>query len=485
MLRKSIGVLFGTSSAVLTYELYQRKFAVAEEKKSPYNQQATNDGFIHLGEVKLDEESKIIKGRETAMVKSHVLEYDRKYKRVVPKLFKIIHQIKEETGSPGISFAISKNGEIVMKGGIGFSDVENGVPMTSETVLRIASISKSLTSVAIGKLFEEKKLDLDQPIQTYLKDYGPKIFDGRPVTITTKQLLSHTSGIRGYFDDPNKYDPEKGKENIKMKLKHEIVEAKFGAKTKTKWNEFYYRKHFDTMQDGLVLFKQDPLIYEPGKGFEYSSLTYSLVGRIIEIASGQKFGDCIKDICNRLCMKNTFVEDNDQIVNNRARFYSRKEHGHRLQNTPYVDLSYKIPGGGLISNAEDIIKFANGMLRSYSTDNGILKSSTVQTLWAPVTKTNNPKSKYEYALGWYVTPCENIDTDDKYIIQHTGGAVGCSSVLCILPNKRPVEVSSKVTSAEDCNDGPEGIAIVLIVNMESVGLLKTAEKLADVLSADL
>lgn len=59
--------------------------------------------------------------------------------------------MKEVCGSPGISYAISNDGELVMKGGIGLADVENCVSCTNETVLRIASISKSLTSIAVGK----------------------------------------------------------------------------------------------------------------------------------------------------------------------------------------------------------------------------------------------------------------------------------------------------------------------------------------------
>lgn len=86
-------------------------------------------------------------------VQSHSVSFNKKYKKVVPHLFSVIQRAKEETGSPGISFAISHNGETVMKGGIGLADVENGVLCTSETIMRIASISKSLTSVAIGNGF--------------------------------------------------------------------------------------------------------------------------------------------------------------------------------------------------------------------------------------------------------------------------------------------------------------------------------------------
>ena len=82
---------------------------------------------------------------------SNNVTVNEKYRTVAPELLKIIHQAKELCGSPGLSFAVSLDGETVIKGGIGLSDVENYTLMTSQTLLRIASISKSLTSVAVGK----------------------------------------------------------------------------------------------------------------------------------------------------------------------------------------------------------------------------------------------------------------------------------------------------------------------------------------------
>ena len=76
---------------------------------------------------------------------------NEKYKKVVPDLLKIVHQAKEVCGTPGISFAITKDGELVTKGGVGLADVENYTLMSNQTLLRIASISKSLTSVAVGE----------------------------------------------------------------------------------------------------------------------------------------------------------------------------------------------------------------------------------------------------------------------------------------------------------------------------------------------
>lgn len=98
------------------------------------------------------ERNHIKRNSKVCGLSSHNVIFNKKYKKIVPKIFKILHQAKEEFGTPGISFSISYNGDLVLKGGIGLADVENHVPCTSETVLRIASISKSLTTLAIGML---------------------------------------------------------------------------------------------------------------------------------------------------------------------------------------------------------------------------------------------------------------------------------------------------------------------------------------------
>jgi CubicO group peptidase (beta-lactamase class C family) len=80
------------------------------------------------------------------------ISYNEKYKNLVPKLVDVIHRAKEEYGCPAISFAINHNGTLVLKGGMGLADVENYTPCNNRTIMRIASISKSLTTLLVGEL---------------------------------------------------------------------------------------------------------------------------------------------------------------------------------------------------------------------------------------------------------------------------------------------------------------------------------------------
>jgi len=104
-----------------------------------------------------------------------------------------------------------------------------------------------------------------------------------------------------------------------MELKHRILLSKFGEKAETNWNENYIKKHFKNVKDGLTLFERDPLIYEPGTDYEYSSLAYSLVSRIIEETSDKDYITYMRMICRQLGLENTCVDLNSPIISNRGR----------------------------------------------------------------------------------------------------------------------------------------------------------------------
>lgn len=118
------------------------------------------------------------------------------------------------SGIPGISAAVSIDGRTVWSKGYGYSDVENLVSCTPNTVMRIASISKPLTASAIALLWQRGKLDIDLPIQTYVPEFLAKQYEGKAVVITTRHILTHMSGIRNYIKAEHF---EKGKSNREVR----------------------------------------------------------------------------------------------------------------------------------------------------------------------------------------------------------------------------------------------------------------------------
>ena len=160
--------------------------------------------------------------------------------KAIKRCNKLIRNAMVENGVPGATAAISINGHVVYNKAFGLSDVENNVACRPENVMRIASISKPLTAVAALQLVEEGKLDLDAAIQKYVPDFPEKKFNGESVTMTTRQLLCHTAGIRHYHTSD-----EKGNDFEEQK-------------------EYFITKNYESVKDSLELFANDDLISRPG-----------------------------------------------------------------------------------------------------------------------------------------------------------------------------------------------------------------------------
>ncbi|XP_026774407.3 serine beta-lactamase-like protein LACTB, mitochondrial isoform X2 [Pangasianodon hypophthalmus] len=431
-----------------------------------------------------------------------------KYRAAIETSRDLLQRIKDEVGAPGILIGVSVDGTQVWGDGLGYADLENRVPCGVGTVMRIASVSKSLTATAVARVWEDGRLDLDAPVQKYVPEFPEKQFEGKNVTITPRLLLSHLSGIRHYEKDPKKVreEKEKAKRLLKPPEKKEKKEEKGSGETEEKptqqddrmkskdgkhgkkkkefeHGEYYLKDSFEGVVQALDLFKDDPLIFEPGTTFLYSTHAFTLLSAVLERAAGQRFLDLMMNMFRELGMLNTVADENDPIIYNRSRYYHCNKKG-RIVNCPYVDNSYKWAGGGFLSTVGDLLLFGNAMLYSYQlvdmTDTsgllpGFLKPHTAKALWAPVDKTEASWDKDgRYAQGWLV-----VEKQQKYgqcrmrrhYVSHTGGAVGASSVLLVLPSDSLKTPGQRMTP-------PQGVVVAIMTNMQSVGLNSTALKIA-------
>nr|XP_046251265.1 serine beta-lactamase-like protein LACTB, mitochondrial isoform X2 [Scatophagus argus] len=430
-----------------------------------------------------------------------------RYSRAVKVSRDLLERIKAEVGAPGLVVGVSVDGAQVWCEGIGYADLENRVPCSPETVLRIASISKPLTSAAAARLCDEGKLDLDVPVQKYVPEFPQKQFDGQDVTITPRMILSHLSGIRHYEKDAKKVreDKEKAKRLLKPQVKEKEDEksssenkdkpateqntkdkeaAQSRKKKEFEHEEYYLKDTFENVSQALDLFKSDPLIFKPGTTFLYSTHAYTLLSAVMEQAAGRRFLDLMMNMFRELGMLNTVPDENDPIIYHRSRFYHLNKRG-RVVNCPYVDNSYKWAGGGFLSTVGDLLLFGNALLYSYQVAHlkdtegflpGFLKPQTAIDLWAPVDRTDATWDKDGmYGQGWVV-----VEKQQKYgqcrkrrhYVSHTGGAVGASSVLLVLPSD---EIDQRQGQTPVL---PQGVVVTIIANMQSVGLNSTALKIA-------
>ena len=301
---------------------------------------------------------------------------------------------------PGLSVAISVNGEIRYTKGFGIADLENSIPTKATTVYRTASIAKPMTATAVMLLAEQGKLDLDAPIQKYCAAFPEK-----PWPVTARQLLGHLGGVRHY----------------------------------TKPGESSGTTHYFTINESLKIFKDDPLLHEPGSKFHYTTYGYSVLGCAIEGASGMDYEKYMhENVFKPAGMSNTRIDDHFFIVHDRARGYLKldeqtyaqmpdvvkgKVKVGQIYNAPLHDTSMKVPGGGLVSTSVDLVKFGYASMKS-----SLVKQTTQQQMWtAQQTKDG---TKTNYGLGWGIS-----ERGGMKLYSHSGGQAGTSTLLYVLPEK--------------------------------------------------
>jgi CubicO group peptidase (beta-lactamase class C family) len=331
---------------------------------------------------------------------------------------RIIEKARAESEAPGISVAIVQGDRLVWARGFGAADLENNIPARADTVFRIASISKSIAAMAVMQLVERGKVSLEDTIWKYMPTY-PKHGDH---TITVRHLLTHTSGIRHYHYE-------------------------LGEKENTK--QFY------SVADSSKIYSVhlEPLLFTPGTRFSYSTYGYNLLAGVVEKASGLSYEAFLQEnIFAPAGMKDTRLEHPEEIVPRRGRQYRR--HRGSIINAPYVDLSFKWAGGGVISTVEDLARFHIAL-----STGELLKPETLDVAYTPYSLADGTAS--HYGIGWRI----DRDEQDRTWIFHSGGATGGSSHL--LRNREAK------------------MAVAIICNIESAGNLGAlARKLAAVLIGD-
>lgn len=305
------------------------------------------------------------------------------YREAIDRARAIIRDSMAAGGVPGISVAVAVDGKVVWTEGFGFADLENRVPLTAVTRMRIGSVSKSVTSAAVALLVQEGKLDLDAPIQKYVPSFPRKGAD-----ITTRLLAGHLAGIRHY-----------------------------------RGNEMYSARHYASVTASLDIFKDDTLLHPPGSKYFYSSYGWNLLSAVIEGAAGEPFLTVMRRrVFEPLGLRSIIAEHVDSLIPFRAHYYERAENG-TLYNAPFVDNSYKWAGGGFISNTEDLVRYGSALLQP-----GFLRAETLKTLFTPMRTTAGDET--HYAIGWRVG-----EQEGRREIAHSGGSVGANAFLALYPDQ--------------------------------------------------
>ncbi|WP_375323659.1 serine hydrolase domain-containing protein [Flagellimonas sp. GZD32] len=301
----------------------------------------------------------------------------------------IFHNLVAEKKVPGLSVTILSKGETVLQKGYGFSDLEKNIRVKPKsTVFRIASISKCITGLALGKMVEDGIVDLDESFYTYVPYYPKKKYD-----FTLQQLANHTAGIRGY----------RGK-------------------------EFALNQDY-SIKDGIEVFKNDPLFFEPGTSYLYNSFDFVLLSLTMQEASGVSFQDYVKEnILIPLGLENTFSPKelivSSSAVENKAEFYTKRA----LSFTEAVEVNntYKLAGGGYLSTSDDVAQLGQAIL-----EQKLLKKETYEELLTSQIINGKPT---HYGLGFQVSQ----DANGRKFVGHVGSSVGTYTNLFVYPQQEKV-----------------------------------------------
>jgi CubicO group peptidase (beta-lactamase class C family) len=317
-------------------------------------------------------------------------------------------------GVPGLSIAIGEGGELRFAAGFGWADVENEVPATAETTYRLASVSKPMTAVAALQLAERGRLDLDEPVSRRCPSWPQK-----PWPVTARQLLCHQGGVRGYRP-----------------------------------GEPLQLRRFTSIPEALVVFRDDPLAYEPGTAVSYTTYGYCLLGCVVEGAAGRPFAEVLRDeVFAPAGMTATAVDDARVLIPRRASGYVRSQTGELL-NSAMVDVTYKVPGGGLCGTAPDVARFGLALLAGR-----LLGRATLQQMLAPQRLRTGRVTGFGLGLTVGVR-------GGRREAWHIGGQERVSTLIYLRPDS--------------------GVVVGVLSNLEKVQtpLLDLSRRIADLLTAD-
>lgn len=267
----------------------------------------------------------------------------------------------DENKLPGSTTLVARHGQVVYCESLGYRDLEERQPMTADTILRIYSMTKPITSVAAMMLYEEGNFQLDDPVaefipsfndlQVYVSGSGDKMITeplNRPMTI--HHLLTHTSGLIYGMGDSGPL-PELYKQ----------YSTDFGT-------------HDGKLVDAVERLSKIPLAFQPGERWNYGVST-DVLGRLVEVISGQSLDDFFQNrILKPLNMHDTGFALPVAKVDRFAALYECTEDDNLFlrespQNSPMVDTVQTFSGGGgLVSTLGDYFRFTELLRRKGELD---------------------------------------------------------------------------------------------------------------------
>lgn len=280
---------------------------------------------------------------------------------------------------PGVALMVIKDGTAIKTSSYGFANLELGVPVATNSVFEIGSVTKSFTAASLLLLQQDGKLAITDPISKHLPGSPPGW-----TNITLRHLLTHTSGIRSY----------------------------------TGLDGFELTKHLTQAQFIAAVGSQKP-DFAPGDAFKHSNSGYSLLGYVVENVSGKSYWEFLRErILDPLGMSHTTDRDPRRVITNRVSGY---EQTNRLHINRDYDLTDVFSAGAVVSTVGDLARW-NEALNSER----LLSKESKNLMWSPAIL--NSGKVTNYGFGWFLET-----TEGHRNVGHGGSTSGFSATLQRFP----------------------------------------------------
>lgn len=290
-------------------------------------------------------------------------------------------QAKYKPNAPGATFLIAKEGAIIYNKAFGLSNIELDVPIKSNSVFEIGSMTKQFTAISIMMLMEKGKLNLDDEITKFIPDYPTH---GNKITV--HHLLTHTAGIKNFTS---------------MKAIRNIATKDM------------------TPSDLIDFFKNEPMDFNPGDEFKYSNSGYVILGYIIESVTGKSYADFVEqEIFEKLGMASSQYASHSKAIQNRASGYHNR---NGYVNTRYISFTIPYSSGSLMSTVEDMNKWQQAIK-----NNILISAETTDKVFTNYTLNNGNSINYGY--GWHIKALNGTRS-----FEHGGSIFGFKSMGVYLP----------------------------------------------------
>lgn len=309
-----------------------------------------------------------------------------RYAPAIEPLAKLIDYHRASKRLPAVSIALVDDQTVVWAKGFGFSDPEQRIPATAETIYRVGSVSKLFTDLAVMQLVEAGKLNLDAPITKYLPEFRPINPSGKPITL--RQLMTHRSGLLREPPLGNYFDPH----NLSLA---QMVES------------------LNTTE----------LVYPPETKVKYSNAGVAVVGYVLEKTQGERFGTYVRrKVLEPLEMKRSFFEPDPKLMQDVAKSIMWTLHGREFA-APTFELGMA-PAGCMYSTVLDLAKFLKVLAKG---GEGLLQQATLEEMWRPQFAPQGTKTGI--GLGFFIDSHRG-----QRRIGHNGAMYGFATELAYLPD---------------------------------------------------